>query len=148
MLLNRLLCLKFRPPSRQLRTERLSPRPPLAVSLWKHRASQCQCLVTMAKLNNGRFVNRAMCVCLRPTTAFPPSLSILACPHYTQDREIACNWLWIDCGWRRGVCGVSAVMVSEGVQQAGHRVREVSSVASSQTDTTELSCCCCCYCYC
>lgn len=88
-------------------------------------------------------------VCLLEADNCVSSLPLsLACPHYTQDREIACNWLWIDCGWRRGVCGVSAVMVSEGVQQAGHRVREVSSVASSQTDTTELSCCCCYYCYC
>lgn len=53
--------------------ERLSPHSPLAVSLLKHRSSRCQPLVTMAKLNNGQFVNRTMCVCLRPTTAFPPS---------------------------------------------------------------------------
>lgn len=57
----------------------------------------------MAKLNNGRFVNRTMCVGLRPTTAFSPSPLSFPCPHYTQDREIACNWLWIDCGWQGGV---------------------------------------------
>lgn len=59
-----------------------------------------------------------------------------ACPHCTQDREIACNWLWIDCGWWWwwwGCC-VSAVMISEGVQPAGHRFRQVSGAGSRQTE--------------
>lgn len=71
----------FRPPCRQLFEERPSQHPPLAVSLLKQRSSRCQPLVTMAKLNNGRFVNRTMCVCLRPTTAFPPSPLSFPCPH-------------------------------------------------------------------
>lgn len=130
-----------------------SPHPPLAVSLSKHRCSRCQDLVTMAKLNNGRFVNRTMCVGLRPTTAFSPSPLSFPCPHYTQDREIACNWLWIDCGWQGGACCVSAVMISEGAQPAGHHLRRVSGVSSGQTDWPELSCSCynyycCCFCCC
>ncbi len=63
-------------------------------------SSQRQHCVTMAKPNNWQFVNRAMCVCFRLTTAFPPSLS--PSPYPTQDREIACNWLWMDCGWQEG----------------------------------------------
>lgn len=128
---NHRLPLKLRPPCRQLVTERLSPHPPLAVSLSKHRCSRCQWLVTMAKLNNGRFVNTTICVGSRPTTAFLPPLSpfpVLTTPRTGKLLVIGCGWIV----GGRGPCCVSAVMISEGVQPAGHHLRRLLGVSSGR----------------
>lgn len=74
---------------------------PLSLSHFKtYPSSRWQHHVAMAKPNNWQFVNRTMCVCFGLTTAFPPSVS--PSTHPTLDREIACNWLWMDCGWQEG----------------------------------------------
>lgn len=91
------LLLKLSPPCRPSKAGTVTAAPSLRLTS-KYPTSQHR--VTMAKPNNPRFVNRTMCVCFRLTTAFPPLLS--PSPHPTQDREIACNWLWMDCGWQEG----------------------------------------------
>lgn len=93
------LPLKVHPALRTIKAVTVTPSLPRSVLLSNiHPASVSS--VTMARPNNWQFVNRTMCVCFRLTTAFPPSVSPSA--HPTQDREIACNWLWMDCGWQEG----------------------------------------------
>lgn len=65
----------------------------------KYTASQHR--VTMARPNNPTICKQNTCVSvLGWQLPFLPSS--FPSPHPTQDREIACNWLWMDCGRQEG----------------------------------------------